>query len=69
MDAHQTNAALAVGRIDEPRLFPKLEALQAAPYRFKTRFGLDQLPRQPGLILVRGARQYGKSTWLEEQIR
>ena len=69
MDAHQTNTALAVGRIDEPGLFPRLEALQAAPYRFKTRFGLDELPRQPGLILVRGARQYGKSTWLEEQIR
>lgn len=69
MDAREINSALAVGRVDEPGLFPRLEALQAAPFRFTPRFGLDKLPQQPGLILVRGARQYGKSTWLEEQIR
>jgi uncharacterized protein len=69
VDARQTNEALAVGRVDAAGLFPRLEALEAAPFRFKARFGLEELPRQPGLILVRGARQYGKSTWLEEQIR
>jgi predicted AAA+ superfamily ATPase len=69
VDARQTNSALAVGRVDEPGLFPRLEALRAAPFRFTPRFGLDELPQQPGLILVRGARQLGKSTWLEEQIR
>ena len=69
MDARQTNSALAVGRLDEPGLFPRLEALEAAPFRFTPRFGLDELPQQPGLILVRGARQYGKSTWLEQQLR
>jgi len=69
VDARQINAGLCVGRIDEPGLFPRLEALKHARFRFKTSFGLDELPREPGLILVRGARQYGKSTWLEEQIR
>ena len=31
-------------------------------------FGLDELPEQPGLVIVRGPRQYGKSTWIEQQI-
>lgn len=69
MDARHTNAALSVGRVGERGLFPRLEALKHAAFRFKTSFGLDELPREPGMILVRGARQYGKSTWLEEQLR
>lgn len=69
MDEKQTNAALSAGRINEPGLFPKLEALDDTPFRFTVGFGLDELPREPGLILIRGARQYGKSTWLQEQIR
>jgi hypothetical protein len=56
VDARQTNEALAVGRVDAAGLFPRLEVLEAAPFRFKARFGLEELPRQPGLILVRGAR-------------
>jgi hypothetical protein len=35
---------------------------------FRLSFGLDALPESPGMILLRGARQYGKSTWLEQQI-
>jgi predicted AAA+ superfamily ATPase len=31
-------------------------------------FGLEELPEQPGLIVVRGPRQYGKSTWIEDQL-
>jgi predicted AAA+ superfamily ATPase len=27
------------------------------------------LPRDPGIIVIRGPRQYGKSTWLEFQLR
>lgn len=69
MDSNQTNAALSLGRIDVPGLFPKLEALEEAPFQFQASFGLRKLPREPGLILIRGARQYGKSTWLQEQIR
>ena len=36
---------------------------------FSINFGLPSLPAQPGIILIRGARQYGKSTWLEGQLR
>ena len=69
MDGKQVNAALSVGRIAEPGLFPKLEALDQHPFRFGVDFGLNELPAEPGVILIRGARQYGKSTWLQEQIR
>jgi predicted AAA+ superfamily ATPase len=31
--------------------------------------GLDALPVDPGVLLIRGARQYGKSTWLEAAMR
>lgn len=69
MDGKQVNAALSAGRINEPGLFPKLEVLEQSPFRFGVEFGLDDLPAEPGVILIRGARQYGKSTWLQEQIR
>ena len=29
---------------------------------------VDELPSQPGIITIRGARQIGKSTWLELQL-
>ena len=32
-------------------------------------FGLETLPQEPGLILIRGGRQLGKSTWLEKTMR
>ena len=32
-------------------------------------FGLAELPREPGIVVIRGPRQYGKSTWLEYQLR
>lgn len=69
MDVKQINEALAAGSIDAPGLFPHLEELQEQAYVFKIRFGLDSLPESPGIILVRGARQYGKSTWLEKELR
>jgi len=31
---------------------------------FRFNFGLDELPVEPEIILIRGPRQYGKSTWL-----
>ncbi|MGK5084808.1 AAA family ATPase [Bdellovibrionota bacterium FG-1] len=48
-------------------LFPNIEELKNQAISFDVHFGLDQLPETPGLILVRGARQFGKSTWLEQQ--
>jgi predicted AAA+ superfamily ATPase len=40
---------------------------KAAPFRFE--FGLTKLPTEPGVILIRGPRQYGKSTWLDIELR
>jgi hypothetical protein len=39
------------------------------PRTFRFSFGLDELPKEPGIILIRGPRQYGKSTWLELMLR
>jgi predicted AAA+ superfamily ATPase len=69
MDVSTINRLLATGTLDAPGLFPHLEALTDAAFVFRPDFGLDRLPDQPGLLVVRGARQYGKSTWLEGQLR
>jgi len=69
MNVSQVNRLLSEGKIDILGLFPHIEELKQSPYIFKIRFGLDTLPEEPGLIIIRGARQYGKSTWLEMQLR
>lgn len=65
----EINKALADGRTDEPGVLPKLDQLADQSIVFPQSFGLDQLPVEPGIIMVRGARQYGKSTWLQQMIR
>ena len=55
------------GALDE--LFPHVVRLAASGTAFAIDFGLPALPTEPGVLLVRGARQYGKSTWLEQQLR
>ena len=47
---------------------PNLNALKNQTFQFEMNFGLPVLPSEPGLIVVRGARQFGKSTWLEGQL-
>ena len=69
MDVNQTNRLLSEGKINTSGLFPHVEELKQSPFIFKIHFGLDELPKEPGLIIIRGARQYGKSTWLETQLR
>lgn len=68
MDFKSVNIHLAEGRIDEKGVLPHLDQLKGAPFVFKTDFGLKELPKENGILLIRGARQYGKSTWLEENI-
>ena len=63
------NKKLALGEIDDPALFPHLKQLQETPWTFEISFGLDLLPETAGILLIRGARQYGKSTWLEQELR
>ena len=69
MDVSHINEALSGGELATPGLFPHLEMLRDTRFVFKVNFGLDELPEEPGLILIRGARQYGKSTWLEGAMR
>lgn len=58
--------AMRVDGVDE--LLPHVVDLESIAYRFNVEFGLDVLPDEGGIIAVRGARQYGKSTWLEQQL-
>lgn len=69
MDQLTLNKKLELGDIEHPGMFPHLEQLQQSPYIFDVDFGLASLPKQPGILLIRGARQYGKSTWLEQSLR
>jgi len=69
MDSLKINRALSMGEISAPGILPRLEDLERSSFIFRIDFGLGTLPTEPGLILVRGPRQYGKSTWLQHQIR
>jgi len=69
VNVDSVNTALLNGEVDLPGLFPRLDALEEAPAVFRFEFGLDELPTTPGVILIRGARQYGKSTWMEGAMR
>ncbi|MBP9726564.1 MAG: ATP-binding protein [Gammaproteobacteria bacterium] len=69
MNIEALNNALALGNIDQKGLFPHLDQLANAPYVFDVDFGLKVLPTEPGILLIRGARQYGKSTWLEKMLK
>ncbi len=63
------NELLAKGDINHPSMFPHLTRLLEKPFIFEIDFGLKLLPEEPGILLIRGARQYGKSTWLEQQLK
>ena len=68
MDISTINHALMQGDIDLAGVLPHLESVKLLPFQFEIDFGLKNLPLESGLLLIRGARQYGKSTWLEQQI-
>ena len=68
MDLNEFNDQLLRGNIDQSGLFPHLDQLKTAPFVFNIDFGLANLPTEPGILLIRGPRQYGKSTWLEQEI-
>lgn len=68
MDIESINRHLSHGEIDIKGLFPHLDALKEQLYKFHIDFGLHKLPLEAGMMMIRGARQYGKSTWLEAQI-
>jgi len=69
VDVNTRNRLFSTGDIDRDDLWPKITEYQEQPCTFRFTFGLDELPSKPGVILVRGPRQYGKSTWLELELR
>lgn len=69
MDVKQKNDACLQGTLELPGLFPQIEELSRLTVQFQFDFGLNTLPTDPGIILVRGARQLGKSTWLELELK
>ena len=50
-------------------MWPHIAEYESKAVTFPFEFGLDELPREPGLITIRGPRQYGKSTWIELELR
>jgi uncharacterized protein len=69
MDVNMRNQLFAAGDVAREDLWPKIAEYEARPRTFRFSFGLEELPEQPGIILIRGPRQYGKSTWLELELR
>ena len=69
MDVNARNDCLARGEIARDDMWPHIVEYEARPRTFRFSFGLDELPEAPGVILIRGPRQYGKSTWLELALR
>lgn len=69
MNNLEINRHLLKGDIHSTGVLPHVEQLDRLPFLFEQEFGLHELPVDPGIIMVRGPRQYGKSTWLEQQIK
>jgi predicted AAA+ superfamily ATPase len=69
MDVKTINELLSRGETGHEEMWPHLADLKKQPVQFKFEFGLETLPTEPGLIIIRGARQYGKSTWLEMNLK
>lgn len=68
MNVNEINRHLAAGDIDIDALLPHLAEYKTRSLPLPFEFGLKELPKEPGIISVRGPRQYGKSTWLELSI-
>jgi predicted AAA+ superfamily ATPase len=68
MNVERVNNLLLLENIDLIEVLSKLKKFKSQPLQFQHDFGLERLPEEPGIILIRGARQFGKSTWLERQI-
>jgi uncharacterized protein len=68
MDVNALNERLLVTEAPPCSWFPHLEKLAQQGLAFDIDFGLPVLPAAPGVLSIRGPRQYGKSTWLEQQL-
>lgn len=69
MDVNARNRPFSTGDLDREDLWPEITELEEQACSFRFSFDLEQLPAEAGVILIRGPRQYGKSTWLELKLR
>lgn len=69
MDVKTINRLLAEGNIDCDDMWPRIVEMESKAHQYRFEFGLDELPKESGLIIIRGPRQYGKSTWLDMNLR
>lgn len=69
MDVKTINQLLAEGNIDREDMWPRIVEMESKAHQFRFEFGLGDVPTEPGLIIIRGPRQYGKSTWLDMNLR
>jgi len=69
MDVKTINRLLAAGEVDREDMWPRIVDMESKAAQFRFEFGLKELPTEPGLITIRGPRQYGKSTWLDMNLR
>jgi uncharacterized protein len=68
MNVVERNKLYLKGISESEGLFPHLEQAPSGGF-FDWDFGLAELPEAAGVIVIRGPRQFGKSTWLEYQLR
>lgn len=68
MNVNTLNRYLQAADIDIENVLPHLIEYRRQKFPLPFEFGLDDLPEEPGIISVRGPRQYGKSTWLETML-
>ncbi len=68
MNVAERNVLYSKGITEARGLFPHLEETPKIGL-LAWDFGLSELPRESGIIVIRGPRQFGKSTWLEHQLR
>ena len=52
MDINTINVILSRGEINTANVFPHLSRLAKSPYQFHVNFGLDELPVEPGIIMI-----------------
>jgi len=69
MNCDERNRLFSEGNLDREDLWPKTSEYESRRFQFRWEFGLSDLPKQPGIITIRGARQIGKSTWLEFRLK
>lgn len=68
MNVDERNRLFLTSSLERDDLWPKIKEYEGRRFQFRWEFGLDVLPEQPGVIIIRGPRQSGKSTWLELQL-